>query len=98
VISCEQGESCTNANIGCPPDTPCELVCAGAAACDGATLFCDGGVCSVDCMGQDGPCDNANVECGENGCAANCEFGAGMPTVDCGNACECNPCLFQGGG
>ena len=97
VSACAQDGSCLEANFGCPPDTACELECAGPAACDGATLFCSGGSCSLQCSGNDGPCANANVECSHNRCQATCELFAGLPSLDCGEACECDPCEFLDG-
>jgi hypothetical protein len=99
VIACEQGGSCADANFGCPPDTSCELACTAPAACDGATLFCDGGVCSLSCLGQEGPCSNVTVECGDNHCQATCDFTFELPTLDCAEACDCTKCDYaQGGG
>ncbi|MCX4239304.1 hypothetical protein [Paraliomyxa miuraensis] len=40
----------------------------------------------------DGPCTGVDVNCGEGPCTAECDDDPAIPTLDCGDACNCVEC------
>lgn len=88
-------DTCKQSTINCPTNGACRVACHGSDACEDATLNCGDGVCEVDCSSARDACDGLDVACGSNRCASTCDFGdvSEAPTLACGSACGCAPCL-----
>ena len=93
-MHCSGANSCELTTAICPVDYSCALSCDQDNACLNAYLQCDNkGPCVLDCKNGVDPCANATVNCGTGSCGAFCSNPASAkPSVQCGNACECNSC------
>lgn len=92
-VLCSGDNSCKSATIVCPRDGSCSQRCTNPKdACTDATLQCGSGPCTMQCL-EGKACSNTLVECGSNQCAATCGAEAKVPIFDCGDACDCSPCV-----
>jgi hypothetical protein len=90
LVICEGVDSCDSGTITCPPTYACEIQCGGGNdACGDQQIQCGEASCSIDCEAD--ACSGATVQCGDGPCTASCG-GEPVPTLDCGNTCECNEC------
>jgi hypothetical protein len=87
VIDCSgNGAPCDGADIVCPPEYDCQIICLGVDACDSGTITCPPGFgCSVICGGGNDACGDQTITCGAGPCSVECEADAcSGAVIDCG--------------
>lgn len=89
-VTCSGPSSCKQATINCPADYDCKQTCSGPYSCEDMTLNCDNGPCRYLCTGPFG-CEGMDVMCGAGLCK-NDTTCASLPTVTCGQSCDCQTC------
>jgi hypothetical protein len=90
------GAPCDGADIVCPPEFDCVVLCNGVDACDSGTITCppDYG-CTVTCGGGNDACGDQVITCGDGACSVSCEADSCQgATVECG----LGPCTATCGG
>jgi hypothetical protein len=90
TVACMGLDTCAGGTVQCPTGYACAVECSGEGSCADLTIDCGNASCSLTCNFVD-PCPGATLQCGSGACSATCT-GNTPPTVDCGNACECNDC------
>ena len=112
TIDCSgQGSPCDGANIACPVDFDCVVLCNGTDACDSGTIRCPPDfACTVICGGGNDACGDQTITCGAGPCHVECAgdacqggivaCGTGACSVSCGEpvpSVECgNACACSG--
>jgi hypothetical protein len=80
---------CTDTVVECPTDYACKLVCFSPDGCDTAEVNCGDASCTIECDPGGSGCDGATVHCGPGPCGVVCAGVPGLPTVECGESCDC---------
>jgi hypothetical protein len=115
VLTCTDPSTCKNVTFKCQGNYACTLVCStdgGAYPCEGSTLECADGPCTLSCgmMACGGPLPDGGaapvptaIDCGPNSCNVT-YFGpdfssSGMAPVtqDCDASCDCTHSAGPGG-
>ncbi len=88
VIDCSATGSCTAADVRCPANVPCRVVC-GDNACTKKVICGSATSCDVDCMGSDSCRDE--IQCGTIPCDVTCSGATSChKKTKCSMSCSCD--------
>ncbi|MBA3453993.1 MAG: hypothetical protein H0T42_12935 [Deltaproteobacteria bacterium] len=88
VIDCSATGSCAEADVRCPPNVPCRVIC-GDGACAKKIICGLATSCDVDCVGT-GSCRD-EIQCGTIPCDVTCSGASSCAKrVKCGMSCSCD--------
>jgi hypothetical protein len=90
TIVCAGKDSCEKASMACADGYACSIVCNAENSCKNASLLCgvQGGDCSLLCQHAKA-CEGTQLSCGAGDCRVGCAELRKLPTIACGNACNC---------
>jgi hypothetical protein len=97
-VTCTGEQACRGATVNCPADQQCTVrcTCGGGVplCCQQTQINCGAtGTCNLVCGGRADACQQTNLVCGDNECAASCSpQTVNEPTLQCNNSCNCYPC------
>jgi hypothetical protein len=87
VIDCSNPSSCNGADVKCPANIPCRVVC-GERSCAKKVRCLSATSCEVQCNG-DYSCQD-DIECNSGRCAVQCVGASSCKQVKCSSSCACD--------